>query len=131
MTILDDVKELEDGYNYAKERICELLGEKIEYGETIRRLTKSNEKLKSMLDLCESSCSECKKHIEVENLKNRIKNLESKLADREKLNDLKNGKLNASLSTIRELQEAKAYWHNRYQAQMIYCLGNCPNVPPK
>lgn len=145
MTISDDVKELEDSYNYAKERICELLDEKIEYGETIRQLTielndkkkecntlaESKKKLESMLDLCESSCSTCKKHIEVENLKNRIKNLESKLTDREKVIEIGNNRFNAALSSIRQLQEGKTYWHDRYTAHIAYCLGKCPRVEPK
>lgn len=159
MGIADDVKELEDSYNYAKERICELLDEKIEYGETIRRLTielndlkkdkcilkiqldavehreslaiESKKKLESMLDLCETSCSTCKKHIEVEDLKNRIKNLESKLADRERLIENKDNKFNAALSSIHELQEGKAYWHDKYQSHVVYCLGKCPRVLPE
>lgn len=149
---------IEDCNELRRER-SRLMDEKREYGGTIRRLTielndlkkelphysnwntelmtenaslrKSKAKLESMLDLCESSCSTCKKHIEVENLKNRIKNLESKLTDRERLIENKDNKFNAALSSIHELQEGKAYWHDKYVSHIAYCLGKCPRVEPK
>lgn len=150
------VKEIEDikvGYNYAKERICELLDEKIEYGETIRRLTielnntkkdrnnieqilttvqrredklreenstlqKTKKSLESMLDLCESSCSTCKKHDEFKNrvvtLERRISYKNTIISNRDRTIDELSSKLDTAVAAMR-------LWRDRWASLVPYC----------
>jgi chromosome segregation ATPase len=163
MGIADDVKELEDNYNYAKERICELLDEKIEYGKTIRRLTielndtkkdrnnieqilttvqrredkareenlslaESKKKLESMLDLCESSCSTCKKHDE---FKNRVVTLERRISYKNTIISNRDRTIDELSSKLDTAVAAMHLWRDRWASLVPYCTLAYPRNLPK
>lgn len=91
-------------------------------------LVESKKNLESMLDPSWSSCSACKKPVEIENLKNRIKNLESKLADR----DTRVSQLREIIATVRSenasIRVETQIWRGKWEKLFCYCQSKCPHV---